>query len=154
LSYTGLAFILAAATCWGLYLVLARRLAIGPRRADGLAAAMAVSAIWLLPLALYRSPTALADPRVLGLGAAIGLFSSAVPYSLELLAMRRVSATVYGVLLSLQPLVAALMGFVLLGQRPGALEAFGFLLVIAASIGVNLTEAGAARELEATPAGP
>jgi inner membrane transporter RhtA len=153
LSWLGLLFILAAACCWAVYLVLARRVATGPRRTDSLAMAMVVSAAWLLLPALLRSAGSLADPRVLALGAGIGIFSSALPYSIELAAMPRVSATVYGILLSLQPLVAALMGFALLGQRPGWLDGIGFALVIAASIGVNLADRGTAAAID-LPAEP
>lgn len=139
LNYAGLFFILLAALCWALYVVLGRRVALRDRRGDTLGLAMAFSAVWLLIPALIRSAGTLGDPRVLGLGLGIGVLSSALPYSLEMASMRRVSATVFGVLLSLQPLVAALMGFVVLGQRLGPAEVAGFILVIVASVGVNLT---------------
>src|SRR5207245_4824591 len=91
----------------------------------------------LLPVALLRSPGSLLAPRVLLLGAGIGVLSSAIPYSVELVAMERVPTGVFGVLLSLQPLSAALMGLLLLGQTVSALDAAGFALVITASIGVT-----------------
>jgi inner membrane transporter RhtA len=68
----------------------------------------------------------------------VGILSSAIPYSVELMAMERVPPTVFGVLLSLQPFMAALMGFVVLGQHVSTLEATGLVLVIAASIGVTV----------------
>lgn len=139
LSYAGLAFILIAAACWASYILLGRRLATGARRADTLAAAMTISALLLLLPALSRSAGLLGDPRVLGLGVLVGLVSSAIPYSVELLALGRVTPHVFGILLSLQPMMAGLMGFLILGQRPQPLDYLGFLLVVAASAGVTLT---------------
>jgi inner membrane transporter RhtA len=154
LSFVGLGFIGIAAACWASYILLGRRLASGARRADSLAMAMAVSAMILLIPAMVRSGTSLFDPRVLAFGAGIGVLSSAIPYSIELLAMRRVAASVFGVLLSLQPLMAALMGLLILGQRPQALDLVGFLLVISASLGVTLGAAPeAAAPVEAVAAG-
>jgi inner membrane transporter RhtA len=138
LSYAGLGFILAAAACWGAYILVGRRVATGGRRADTLAAAMAASAGLLLLPALVQSAPSLANPAFLGLGAAVGILSSAIPYSVELVAMARVPPTIFGVLLSLQPLMAAVMGFLVLGQRVSGLEAVGFLLVVSASIGATV----------------
>jgi inner membrane transporter RhtA len=153
LNYTGLFFILLAAVCWAVYIVLGRRVALRDRRGDTLGLAMAFSGAWLLLPAMIRSAPALSNPRVIALGLGIGLFSSALPYSLEMLAMPRVSATAFGVLLSLQPMVAALMGFVVLHQSVTASEGLGFLLVISASIGVNVsTRVQPRAEVTVTPA--
>ncbi|HXO66568.1 MAG TPA: EamA family transporter [Candidatus Dormibacteraeota bacterium] len=138
LSYAGLGFILTAAACWGAYIVVGGRVATGGRRAETLAAAMTASAALLLLPALTQSAPSLLNPAFLGLGAAVGILSSAIPYSVELVAMARVPPTVFGVLLSLQPLMAAVMGFLVLGQRVSALEAIGFVLVVSASIGATL----------------
>jgi inner membrane transporter RhtA len=141
LSYSGLGFILTAAACWGAYILVGRRVATGGRRAETLAAAMAASAALLLLPALFQSAPSLLNPAFLGLGAAVGILSSAIPYSVELVAMARVPPTVFGVLLSLQPLMAAVMGFLVLGQRVSTLEAIGFVLVVSASIGATLLAA-------------
>jgi inner membrane transporter RhtA len=138
LSFVGLGFIAIAATCWGLYILMGRRMATGARRIDTLAAAMAVTSLVLLLPALVRSPQSIVDGRVLLFGAGIGILSSAIPYSVELVAMGRVAPNVFGVLLSLQPLMAALMGLVILGQRPVPLDFVGFALVMGASLGVTL----------------
>jgi inner membrane transporter RhtA len=81
----------------------------------------------------------LLSPAVLGLGALVALLSSVIPYSLETEALRRIPARVFGVLMSLEPAVAAVAGFLVLDQRLGARELVAIALVIAASIGVTRT---------------
>lgn len=139
LNYAGMGFMLLAATFWGLYILVGRRVAVGGRRSDSLAVAMAFSAIFLTLPALFRSAPTVTDPRVLGLGLLVGVLSSAIPYSIELMAMQRVPPAIFGVLLSLQPLSAGLVGLVVLGQRVSLLELVGFVLVVCASLGVTLT---------------
>jgi inner membrane transporter RhtA len=137
LNYLGMLFMLMAATFWGVYILVGRRIATGGRSSDTLAMAMAFSALFLALPAFFRSATTLSDPRVLGLGVLVGVVSSAIPYSIELVAMGRVPPAIFGVLLSLQPLSAAVVGLVLLGQRVSVLELAGFLLVVTASVGVT-----------------
>ena len=149
LNFAGVAFMLAAATFWGLYVLLGRRVATGGRRSDTLAFAMAFSALFLTVPAFARSAPTLADPRVLGLGVLIGVLSSAIPYSVELLAMARVPPAIFGVLLSLQPLSAGLIGLVVLHQRISLVEAIGFVLVVTASLGVTLSASPATVVAEA-----
>jgi inner membrane transporter RhtA len=138
LSYSGMGFVLLAGACWGAYILVGRRVAIGGRRSDTLALAMVASAAVLVVPALYQAAPALTQPRFLALGVGVGILSSAIPYSVELMAMERVPPTVFGVLLSLQPFMAALMGLVVLGQHVSALEAAGLALVMTASIGVTV----------------
>jgi inner membrane transporter RhtA len=137
LNYAGMAFMLMAAMFWGIYVLLGRRIATGGRRADTLALAMGFSAVFLTLPAFARSVSTLLDPRVLALGALVGVLSSAIPYSVELMAMERVPPAIFGVLLSLQPLSAGLIGLAVLGQRITPLELAGFCLVVAASLGVT-----------------
>jgi inner membrane transporter RhtA len=80
-------------------------------------------------------------PAALGVGLAVAVLSSVVPYSLESESLRRMPAHVFGVLMSLEPAVAALAGFVVLGQTLGARELVAIGLVIAASVGVTRTTA-------------
>jgi inner membrane transporter RhtA len=138
LSYAGLGFVLLAGTCWGGYILVGRRVATGGRRSDTLALAMVASAAVLVVPALLQAAPALGRPGFLALGVGVGVLSSAIPYSVELIAMERVPPTVFGVLLSLQPFMAAVMGFVVLGQHVSTLEAIGLLLVIVASVGVTV----------------
>jgi inner membrane transporter RhtA len=148
LNYVGMAFMLAAATFWGTYVLLGRRIATGGRRSDTLALAMVFAAVCLTLPALARSAGTLTDPRVLALGALVGVLSSAIPYSIELMAMARVPPAIFGVLLSLQPLSAALIGLVILRQRVSLLEFAGFCLVVAASLGVTFAAAPAESRAE------
>lgn len=138
LSYEGIAYVMVAGTCWGAYILVGRRVALGGRRADTLAVAMVFSAAVLVVPALLQAAPALTSTHFLLLAAGVGVLSSAIPYSVELMAMERVPPTIFGVLLSLQPFMAALMGFLVLGQHISLLEAAGLVLVIAASVGVTL----------------
>jgi inner membrane transporter RhtA len=138
LSYAGLAWVLLAGTCWAFYVLVGRRVATGGRQADTLALAMVVSAAFLTAPALLSSGATLANPAVLAMGVLVGILSSAIPYSAELLAMQRIPSYVFGVLLSLHPLNGAIIGLIVLGQGITPLDAVGFVLVIAASVGVTL----------------
>jgi len=139
---TGLALILAAAACWAVYIVLAQRATRVFHGSTGLALAAGVA--WLMPLGPAMSETSLSEllaPAALGVGLAVAVLSSVVPYSLESESLRRMPAHVFGVLMSLEPAVAALAGFVVLGQTLGARELVAIGLVIAASVGVTRTTA-------------
>ena len=89
----------------------------------------------------------LLQPRALALGALIGILSSAIPYSFELEALRRIAPHVFGVLMSLEPAVAALAGFVILGQGLSGRAVGGIALVIAASAGASLRARRAATDI-------
>jgi inner membrane transporter RhtA len=139
---TGLVLILAAAACWAVYIVLAQRATRVFHGSTGLALAAGVA--WLMPLGPAMSETSLSEllaPAALGVGLAVAVLSSVVPYSLESESLRRMPAHVFGVLMSLEPAVAALAGFVVLGQTLGARELVAIGLVIAASVGVTRTTA-------------
>jgi inner membrane transporter RhtA len=137
---TGLAYILTAGACWAVYIVLAQRATRVFDGSTGLALAAAVA--WLVPLGPALSETGVGDllaPGALAIGLAVACLSSVVPYSLESESLRRMPANVFGVLMSLEPAVAAVAGFVVLGQRLGARELVAIALVITASIGVTRT---------------
>jgi inner membrane transporter RhtA len=139
---TGLVLILAAAACWAVYIVLAQRATRVFHGSTGLALAAAVA--WLMPLAPGLTEAGLGNllaPDALAIGAAVALLSSVIPYSLESESLRRLPASVFGVLMSLEPAVAALAGFVVLGQRLSARDLVAIALVIAASVGVTRTSA-------------
>jgi inner membrane transporter RhtA len=113
---SGLAFALLAGLAWAAYIVLSR--ATGRRfpGSAGLAIAMVVAAVAITPVGVAAGRGALLRPGVLVTGLGIGLLSSIIPYSLELEALRRIPARVFGIWMSLEPAVAALVGVVLLGQ--------------------------------------
>jgi inner membrane transporter RhtA len=104
-----------------------------------LAIAMSVGALAALPLGVAEGGAQLVSPRSLALGAAVGILSSAIPYSLELEALRRIATSLFGVLMSLEPAMAALAGFVLIGQQLSARAVLGIALVVIASVGAALS---------------
>jgi inner membrane transporter RhtA len=133
----GLAFVLVAAAAWAAYILLAQRASARFEGLAGLALASAVAALVPLVPGVLEAGADLLSPGVLALGAIVAVLSSVIPYSLETEALRRIPARVFGVLMSLEPAVAALAGFLVLGQRLGARELVAIALVIAASIGVT-----------------
>ncbi|MDQ0581756.1 EamA family transporter [Streptomyces rishiriensis] len=142
LDLVGVAFALGAGAMWAAYIVFSARTGRRFPQADGLALAMAVGAVLFLPLGLAESGTKLADPVTLGLGAAVALLSSVLPYTLELLALRRMPASTFAILMSLEPAVAATAGFLILDQALTTIQAGAIALVVAASMGAVRTQVG------------
>ncbi|MFI1165873.1 EamA family transporter [Streptomyces sp. NPDC020801] len=140
LDPAGVAFALGAGAMWAVYIVFSARTGRRFPQADGLALAMAVGAVLFLPLGLAESGAKLADPVTFGLGAAVALLSSVLPYTLELLALRRLPAPTFAILMSLEPAIAATAGFLVLGQSLSPAEAVAIALVIAASMGAVRTQ--------------
>ncbi|MGW1267884.1 EamA family transporter [Streptomyces sp. NPDC002491] len=142
LDPAGVAFALGAGAMWAAYIVFSARTGRRFPQADGLALAMAVGALLFLPLGLVESGAKLADPVTLGLGAAVALLSSVLPYTLELLALRRMPASTFAILMSLEPAIAATAGFLILDQALTAVQAAAIALVVAASMGAVRTQVG------------
>ncbi len=129
----GAAFAFGSAACWGTYIVLAKRLVGGAEPLPVLTGTMVVAAAVLTAPAAVVSGAALWDARVLAVGLAVAALASAIPYLLELLALRLVSAATFSVLLSLEPAIAAIIGLLVLGQALGALEVAAVGCVVVAS---------------------
>ncbi|WP_055490474.1 DMT family transporter [Streptomyces sp. TP-A0356] len=142
LDPTGVAFALSAGAMWAAYIVFSARTGRRFPQADGLALAMAVAAVLFVPLGVVESGTKLLVPATIGLGAAVAMLSSVLPYTLELLALRRLPASTFAILMSLEPAVAATAGFLVLGQSLTAIQAVAIALVIAASMGAVRTQVG------------
>lgn len=138
LDLLGVVFALGAAVSWALYILASARVGREFPRLDGLALAMAVGAVIALPLGIWQAGPALLRVDLLALGAAVALLSSTIPYALELVALRRLPASAFAILMSLGPATASIAGFLLLGQHLSWLEIVGIALVIAASIGAVL----------------
>ncbi|MHC3467600.1 EamA family transporter [Streptomyces sp. 7R007] len=139
LDTAGVAFALGAGALWAAYIVLNARAGARFPRLDGLALAMAVAALVSLPPGVADAGRALLEPGVLGLGLAIAVLSSGVPYTLELLALRRLPAATFAVLTSLAPALAALAGYLVLGQALSAARCVAVAMVVAASVGAVRT---------------
>ena len=141
----GALFALGAAATWAFYILASARVGATFPKLDGLALAMVVGAIVSLPFGVVDAGGALLRPEILGIGAAVAILSSTIPYALELIALRRLPASAFAILMSLAPATAALAGFVLLGQHLAWLELAGIALVITASIGAVRATGRAAR---------
>jgi inner membrane transporter RhtA len=137
LNTAGVLFALLAATMWAAYILLSVRVGRRFPGGSGLALAMTVGAIVIAPIGIADAGANLLHPDLLAAGAAVALASSVIPYSLELEALRRLPARVFGVLMSLEPAVAALAGLVILGQDLEIREWLAIALVIVASAGAT-----------------
>jgi inner membrane transporter RhtA len=133
----GVTLALLAGCFWGLYIVLNARLGRRFEGGSGLTVAMWVAALALLPAGVAAGGGSLLSGEALGLGAAIGLLSSAIPYSFEVEALRRIATHVFGVLMSIEPAMAALAGLIVLGQHLAVRELIGIALVVVASVGAS-----------------
>jgi inner membrane transporter RhtA len=138
LNTVGVVLALAAGCMWGLYIVVNARVGKAFEDGSGLALAMCVASVLVLPLGVAEGGASLVHPHSLLLGAAVGMLSSAIPYTLELEALRRIAKSVFGVLMSLEPAMAALAGFLIIGQSLSGRELAGIALVIVASLGASL----------------
>ncbi|WP_434591145.1 EamA family transporter [Streptomyces sp. A5-4] len=135
LDLVGVAYALGAGACWAAYILFSARTGRRFPQADGLALAMGVAALLSLPLGLAEAGSKLLEPRTLLLGAAVALMSSVLPYTLELVALRRLPAATFAVLMSLEPAIAAVAGFLVLHQALSTTDALAIALVIGASMG-------------------
>jgi inner membrane transporter RhtA len=131
----GAGLALLAGCFWGAYILLSARVGRAFEGGEGLALAMSIGAVLLVPAGIAGAGSELLDARVLAVGLAVALLSSAIPYSVELEALRRLPEGTFGVLMSLEPGVAALAGFVFLGQDLSGVELVAIGLVTAASAG-------------------
>jgi inner membrane transporter RhtA len=131
----GAGLALLAGGFWAAYILLSARVGRALPGGNGLALAMALAAGLLIPVGVAGAGSELLDVRLLAVGLAVALLSSAIPYSLELEALRRLPEGTFGVLMSLEPAVAALAGLVILGQDLSAVELVAIALVVAASAG-------------------
>jgi inner membrane transporter RhtA len=137
LDIVGVILAASAGACWAAYILLSQRVGRAVEGMTGLAIALTVGAVAMVPYGVVAGGTALVRPSVLGEGAAIAVLSSAIPYSLELVALRRLRAAVFGVLMSLEPAFGALSGLLFLGQRLRWHEWVAVGAVMVASIGAT-----------------
>nr|WP_309248440.1 EamA family transporter [Streptomyces sp. MNP-20] len=139
LDAVGVACALGAGAMWAAYIVFSARAGARFPRLDALAIAMTVAMLVSLPLGIGAAGATLLEPGVLALGLVIAVMSSGIPYALELLALRRLPAATFAVLTSLSPALAALAGYLVLGQGLSPLQCAAVALVVAASVGAVRT---------------
>jgi len=133
IDLAGLGLALAAGAAWAGYIIFSARTGARFAQLDGLAIAMTVAAVLVAPAGVITAGAAIWNPDALWRGATIAALSSVLPYSLELIALRRLAAHVFGILLSLEPAVAALAGLFVLDQQLSPPQLLGMVCVVAAS---------------------
>ena len=138
LDPVGVAFALLAGCLWASYILLSARTGSAFPGGTGLVIALCVGTFVLFPFGIAGAGHALLDPRLLLAGFGVAMLSSAIPFSLDLVALRKIPARVFGVLMSLEPAVAALAGLVVLGERLEPRAVAAILLVTVAAAGASL----------------
>jgi inner membrane transporter RhtA len=141
LNLVGALFAAAAGGMWVCYILLSARTGRHFSRLDGLAIAMTIGAVAIAPIGILTAGSALLKPADLALGLAVAVLSSAVPYGLELISLRRLPAATFSILLSLAPAIAAVAGFLVLRQQLTLLGSVGIACVVVASGGAVVAAA-------------
>jgi len=139
LTLAGVGFALLAALGWAFYILLSAQTGRRWPGISGIAIASMVGAIVLAPPAIVEAGSQMLNPTILALGFAIGLLSSVIPYSFELIALRRIPPRVFSILMSLEPAAAALAAMILLGEFLSLVQWLAMGCVVVASIGATRT---------------
>lgn len=138
LDPTGVAFALGAAVCWAAYIVFGKHL--GHLHAGhSVALGLSVAALTVVPFGVWHAGSALLDPHILLFGLGVAAVSSAIPISLEMVALKRLPQEAFGIMTSLEPAVAALLGLLMLGEHLSALQWLAIGLVMCAAAGSSVT---------------
>jgi inner membrane transporter RhtA len=130
----GIAYALGAGVCWAAYIIVGARMGRKLEGGDALAVAMTIGAALLVPLGAAGVIHG-ATPTIIAIGCVVGLLSSALPYSLEVEALRRLPTRVFGIWMSLEPAIAAVAGLLLLGEKLGWHAVVALVLITIASAG-------------------
>jgi inner membrane transporter RhtA len=144
LNSAGLLLAALAGAFWAAYILLSQRIGSSFAGLDGLAIALVLATVLIVPAGVAQGGTALLHPVVLFGGFCVAVLSSLIPYSLEIISLRRLSTSDFGLLMSLEPAVAALAGMLVLGQQPQLRTAVAIVAVVVASAGTTLEAARAA----------
>ncbi|MFI5931380.1 EamA family transporter [Actinoplanes sp. NPDC051494] len=148
----GVAYVLVAAVFWALYILAGSRAGTVIPGNGGLAIGLSVATLAVLPLGLGGAVRAVSAPPLLLIAVGTAILASVIPYTLEMAALRRLPRPVFGILLSLEPAVAALAGWLLLAQPLSWPVALAITVVIAATIGSTISATRAAARPESAPA--
>lgn len=138
-DWLGIGLALTAAVCWAAYILLNRTVGARLPGLQGPAVASSVAALGYLPVILILIPDGRFDPRSILLCGLAGLLSSVVPYATDLIVLRRIQPALFGIIMSLNPVLAALAGLVVLGQQLTLWQTSAILAIVAANIAAVIT---------------
>jgi inner membrane transporter RhtA len=135
-----------AAVCWAGYIVLTKWVGARWQGLEGLSASLIVAALITLPSGVAQAGTDLLDPRILAIGLGLALLLPLLPFIFELIALRRLATALFGVIMSLEPAIAAVLGFLILDQGLAVAGVVAIAMVVTASAGATLTSRDAPLE--------
>lgn len=138
LDPVGVLYALAAGVGWALYIVLGKK-AGAAHGADAVTLGTTIGALLVIPFGIAHAGSALLSPALLPYALGVAVLSSALPYSLEMIALTRLPARTFSTLLSLEPAIAAVAGVALLGERPSVLQWLAIATIIVAAAGTALS---------------
>jgi inner membrane transporter RhtA len=134
----GVLYALAAAVCWGSYIVFGKR--VGHLHAGhSVALGLCVAALTVVPFGVWQAGSALLDPHILLFGLGVAAVSSALPISLEMMALKRLPQEAFGIMTSMEPAVAAVLGLLMLDEHLAVLQWLAIVCVMLAAAGSSLT---------------
>ena len=134
----GVGFAVLGAVGWAGFIFLSIRVGRAFERGSGLALGMTVAAVLLLPIGVKGAAVAFMEPDLLAIAFAVAVFSTAIPFSLEFEALKRIPPRVYGVLVTMEPAIAVIVGIVLLGESLTLRTGLAVALVTTAAVGITL----------------
>ncbi|BAN48181.1 putative threonine/homoserine transporter [Metapseudomonas resinovorans NBRC 106553] len=140
LDPTGMAYALGAGVCWALYIIYGAR-AGSDHGMQGAALGVLVAAVFIAPVGIVHAGADLLRPELLPVALGVALLSTAIPYTLEMVALTRLPAQTFGTLMSIEPAFGALSGLLFLGEHLTALQWLAILCIILASVGCTVTTA-------------
>ena len=138
LDLEGVLYALAAAVCWGAYIVFGKRLS-HLHAGHSVALGLTVAALTVVPFGVWHAGAALLNPHILLFGLGVAAVSSAIPISLEMMALKRLPPETFGILTSMEPAVAALLGLLLLNEQLGGLQWLAIFCIMLAAAGSSGT---------------
>ncbi|MES2744805.1 MAG: DMT family transporter, partial [Bdellovibrionota bacterium] len=135
----GVLLALGAGFCWGCYIIFGKRIGTDVTSGQASAFGMMFAALTVLPFGAWSFKSSVMTPRLWLLGAMVALLSSAIPYALEMIVMRRMNARTFGILMSIEPALATLMGLVFLHESLDGFQTLALVAIVSACLGSSLT---------------